>query len=158
MYFFTDFVYKILSYYDTFMVFFDTIPLGFTGVAGEKPAAVKTHEISQDALYFAPTVNFQNTGVLVRIQSISPQYNWMSNNDLIPQDTPVAHVAGFFNQSMPYIPLIAPFFVKNMGQISMQFTNDTLNPITGGLWTWAALRLSNPRIGNGWDYSLGFSS
>lgn len=157
MYFFTKYVYQILDRYATHLELIDTIPLGFTGVAGEKPAPVFTNEVSEDVLYFAATVNFQNAGVLVRIRSVSPQYDWMANNDQTPQDTPVPAIAGFYNQVLPIIPLVQPFFVKKQGRLTMQFTNDTVAPITGGLWTWRALRLTNA-ISGGWDYSLGFTA
>lgn len=108
-------------------------------------------------LYFAATVNFQNAGVLVRIRSISPAYDWMANNDQTPQDTPVPAIAGFYNQNMPILPLVQPFFLKKQGRMTMQFTNDLMSPITGGLWTWRALRLTNA-INGGWDYTIGFTA
>jgi hypothetical protein len=114
----------------------------------------------EDVLYFAATVNFQNAGVLVRIRSISPQYDWMANNDngpSGPQDTPVNAIAGFFNQDTPLLQLVQPFFVKKQGRLQMSFTNDTVAPVVGGLWTWRALRLTNS-ISGGWDYSLGFNA
>lgn len=140
-----------------FTVLFDTIPIGFVGNPGEKPAPAKSHVISQDALYFAAQVDFQNPGVRIRVQSITPQYNWMANNDPIPIDTPISCVAGFYNQSMPYIPLVSPFFVGRQGQFTMQFTNDTTTPVVAGEITWAALRLTNP-INGGWSYEIGFNA
>lgn len=156
MYYITKYVEQILDSYLNFTVMFDTIPIGFVGSPGEKPAPAKSHVISQDALYFAPQVDFQNPKVRVRIQSISPQYNWMANNDPVPVDTPISCVAGFYNQVMPYIPLISPFFVKRQGQFTMQFTNDITTPVVGGEITWALLRLTNP-INGGWDYEIGFN-
>jgi len=161
MYFFTKYVYQILDRYQTHLELIDTIPIGFTGVANERPAPVFTNEVSEDVLYFAAAVNFSNAGVLVRIRSVSPQYEWMSNDDPTPQDTPVNALAGIFSQNMPVLPLVQPFFVKKQGRLQMQFTNAATSQITGGLWTWRALRLTNPisdANGVGWDYSLGFTS
>jgi hypothetical protein len=156
MYFFTRYTYQILDKYRTHLELVDTIPIGFTGVAGEKPAAVFTNEISEDMLYFAAAVNFSNADVRIRIRSISPQYEWMANDDPTPVDTPVNALAGVFSQNMPVLPLVVPFFVEKNGRLQMQFTNAAAAPITGGLWTWRALRLSNPIDGVGWNYSLGF--
>jgi hypothetical protein len=159
MYFFTKYVYSILDHYQTHLELIDTIPIGFTGTGSERPAPVFTNEVSEDVLYFAAAVNFSNAAVLVRIRSISPQYEWMSNDDATPQDTPVNALAGIFSQNMPVLPLVQPFFIKKQGRLQMQFTNAPggSTPITGGLWTWRALRLTNP-INGGWDYSLGFGN
>lgn len=156
MYFFTKYIYYILDFYRTHLELVDTIPIGFTGVAGERPAPVFTNEISEDSLYFAAAVDFSNAQALVRIRSISPQYEWMADSRPTPQDTPVNALAGVFSQALPVLPLIQPFFIKKQGRLQMQFTNGTAAPITGGLWTWRALRLTNPVNGTGWDYSLGF--
>src|SRR5215471_10970872 len=101
MYFFTKYVYQILDRYQTHLELIDTIPIGFTGTVNERPAPVFTNEVSEDVLYFAATVNFSNAGALIRIRSISPQYEWMANDDSTPQDTPVNALAGVFSQSMP---------------------------------------------------------
>lgn len=158
MYFFTKYVYQILDHYRTHLELIDTIPIGFTGVAGERPAPVFTNEVSEDVIYFAATVNFSNAEVLVRIRSISPQYEWMADDNSTPQDTPVNAIAGVFSQALPILPLIQPYFVKRQGRLQMQFTNGTAAQVTGGLWTWRALRLTNPIDGFGWDYSVGFAS
>jgi hypothetical protein len=155
MYYFTKYIYHILDFYGTHLELIDTIPIGFTGVASERPAPVFTNEISEDALYFAATVNFSNAAALVRIRSISPQYEWMADDAATPQDTPINAIAGVFSQSLPVLPLIQPFFLKKQGHLQMQFTNSPAAPTTGGLWTWRALRLTNPRNGTGWDYSMG---
>jgi len=155
-YTFTQFVLTILSKYMTHLELIDTIPLGFSGLVAEKPAPVFTNQISEDALYFGATVDFLNPEVLVRIRSISPQYEWMANDDPTPQDTPVNAVAGVFSQVSPIMPLVQPFFIKAQGRLQMQFTNSTTAPITGGRWTWRALRLTNP-INGGWDYSVGYN-
>jgi len=157
MYFFTKYVYQILDHYQTHVELIDTIPIGFVGTANERPAAVFTNEVSEDVLYFAAAVNFSNAAVLVRIRSVSPQYEWMSNDDATPQDTPVNALAGVFSQNMPVLPLVQPFFVKKQGRLQMQFTNSPTGMQVGGLWTWRALRLTNP-INGGWDYSLGFGT
>jgi hypothetical protein len=158
MYFFTKYIYWILDHYNTHLELIDTIPMGLTGVASERPAPTFTNEISEDLLYFAAAVNFSNADVRVRIRSISPQYEWMADDASTPIDTPVNAIAGVFSQSMPVLPLVQPFFVKKQGRLQMQFTNAATSPVTGGLWTWRALRLTNPKSGNGWDYSLGFGN
>jgi hypothetical protein len=155
MYFFTKYVYSILDRYNTHLELIDTIPIGFAGVANERPAPVFTNEQSEDALYFAAGVTFNAPGVLVRIRSISPQYEWMADDAATPVDTPVNAIAGASTQVMPLLPLIQPFFLKRQGRLQMQFTNDAAGSITGGLWTWRVLRLTNP-INGGWDYNLGF--
>jgi len=162
MYFFTKYVYQILDRYATHLELIDTISIGFTGVANERPPIVFTNEISEDVLFFAATVNFNNPAVLVRIRSVSPQYEWMSNDNPTPQDTPVNALAGVSGQVLPVLPLVQPFFVRRQGRLALQFTNSALIPsqlipVTGGLWTWRALRLTNP-INGGWDYSVGFGS
>src|SRR5262245_57592012 len=144
MYFFTNFVNYILGFYRTHLELIDTVPIGFAGVAGERPPPVFTNDISEDSLYFAAAVNFSNAEVLVRIRSITPQYEWMADSSPTPQDTPVNAIAGVFSQALPVLPLITPFFVKKQGRLQHQFTNATSGPITGGLWTWRVLRLSNP--------------
>jgi len=161
MLFFTKYVYQILDRYQTHLELIDTIPIGLTGVANERVAPVLTNEVSEDVLYFAAAVNFSNAGVLVRIQSVSPQYEWMANDDPTPQDTPVNAIAGVFSQALPILPLVQPFFVKKQGRLRMTFTNSAAAPTTGGLWTWRALRLTNPitdQYGTGWDYGMGFTS
>jgi hypothetical protein len=149
-----DFTKNILRRYATHLEWIDTIDLNFTGVASERPVAVFTHETSEDLLLYGATVDFNNAGVLVRLRSINPLYQWMANTDPTPQDTPVNAVAGIFSQSLPILPLVRPFFIKKQGRLEMQFTNAAADPITGGLWTWRGLRLTNP-INGGWDYVMG---
>ncbi len=160
MFFFTKYIYQILDRYRTHLELIDTIPIGFTGVASERPAPIFTNEVSEDVLYFAAAVSFSNAGAFVRIRSISPQYEWMADDSAVPQDTPINAIAGVFSQALPILPLVQPFFVKKQGRLQMQFTNSAVAPTTGGLWTWRALRLTNPitdALGTGWDYSLGFN-
>ncbi len=158
MWFFTKYIYWILDHYKTHLELIDTVPIGFAGVASERPPPVLTNDNSEDTLYFGATINFNNAAVLVRIKSISPAYEWMADDGATPQDTPVNAIAGVFSQSLPVLPLIQPFFLKKHGQLQMSFTNAPAAPITGGIWTWRALRLTNPINGVGWDYSLGFAS
>jgi hypothetical protein len=157
MFFFTKYVYQILDRYRTHLELIDTIPIGFTGVAGQRVAPVYTNEQSEDALYFAASVDFSPSGALVRIRSVSPQYEWMADDAALPQDTPVAAIAGVSTAVMPILPLIQPFFVQRQGRLQMQFTNSVGAPITGGTWTWRALRLTEP-INGGWNYNVGFTS
>jgi hypothetical protein len=156
MFFFTKYVYQILDKYRDHLPLEDTISIGFTGVASERPAPASSNPISDDALIFGATVNFNNAGVLVRIKSISPQYDWMADISPTPQDTPVNAIAGVFSQALPVLPLVQPFFLMKQGKVQMQFTNAAAGPVTGGLWTWRGLRLVNP-IDGGWNYKLGFS-
>lgn len=156
MYFYNKYIYQILDRYRTHMELIDTVNIGFTGVASERPAPVNTNEIAEDSLYFAAAVNFSNAAVTVRIRSQSPQYEWMSDDSSTPVDTPVNAIAGVFSQSLPVLPLIQPYFIKKQGRLQMQFTNDSASPVTGGQWTWRALRLTNPIDGIGWDYPIGF--
>jgi hypothetical protein len=154
MYFFTSFVYNILNRYRNHLILFDSIPVGFTGVASERPAPAFTNEISDDALFFAAGVNFTNANALVRVQSLSPQYDWMADNRAAPQDTPITCLAGIPTGVTPMLPLVQPYFLKRQGRLRQQFTNSATAPTTGGLWTWAILKLIDP-IDGGWDYSMG---
>jgi hypothetical protein len=158
MFFFTKYIYKILDYYRTHLIFFDTIPIGFAGVANERPAPVFTNEVSEDVLYFGGELSFSNAGVLVRIKAISPQYEWMVNDDPAPQDTPANAVFGVFSQSLPIIPWVSPFFLKKQGRLQLQWTNSAAGPTTGGFVTLHGLRLTNPVNGTGWDYNIGLTS
>src|SRR5262245_14517543 len=143
MFYYNKYTYQILDRYRTHMPLEDTVPIGFTGVAGQRPAAALTTKFNQDILLFGATVDFSNAQVLVRIKSQSPSYEWMANDDALPQDTPVNALAGVFSQALPIIPLVQPYFLKKQGQLLMQFTNATAGPITGGLWTWRGLRLTD---------------
>lgn len=154
MYVFSPYVQKILNKYRTHLELVDTVPIGFTGAASEKPAPCFTSPVDTDALYFAINVNFTNQNVLVRIESISPNYQWMANQDPTPQDTPIGAIAGLSTQALPVLPLIQPFFIKAQGRIKMRFTNAASSPVTGGIITWRALKLVDP-IDGGWDYSQG---
>lgn len=159
MWFYNQFIYKILSYYKTHLLFFDTFAIGFTSpaVASERPAAVLSNDISEDVLYWGGQINFSVADVLVRINSVSPQYDWMTNTNVTPQDTPVNAVFGIFSQALPVLPWVLPFFLKRQGRLRMQFTNSATAPTTGGLVTLHGLRLSNPIVGDGWDYAIGFN-
>jgi len=159
MYYFNNYVYEILKYYRTHIVLEDTISIGFTGVATQRVAPVFSNENSEDALYVAASVDFtaaQAIEAQVRIKSVSPQYEWMANDDDIPIDTPVGALAGIIGTAMPVVSLVVPFFVQKQGRLQMQFTNSTTTPITGGLWNWRCIRLTNP-INGGWNYSIGFN-
>jgi len=156
MFYFTKYVYQILDRYRNHLELVDSIPIGFTGTVSERLAPVVTNEIDADALYFAAHVNFTNANAMVRIVSISPQYQWMANNDATPQDTPISAIAGISTQAMPLLPLIQPFFIKKQGRLQMSFTNSATSPTTGGIWTWRMLKLVDP-INGGWDYSKGFN-
>jgi hypothetical protein len=155
MYFFTEYTKKILNLYRNHLIFFDTIPIGFTGVANERPAPSANNEVSEDVLYFGGELSFSNAGVLVRIRSISPQYEWMVNDDATPQDTPANAVFGVFSQALPIIPWVSPFFVKKQGRLQLQWTNSAAGPTTGGFVTLHGLRLTNPVNSTGWDYGMG---
>jgi hypothetical protein len=155
MYYFTKYIYQIMDQYRGHVILYDTVPIGFTGAASERLAPILTDEISADALFFAAHVNFTNANALVRIRSISPQYDWMANQTAVPQDTPISAIAGVSTQAMPVLPLVQPFFVKAAGRIQMIFTNSAAAPTTGGTWTWHVLKLLDP-IGSGWDYNVGY--
>lgn len=155
MYNFSKYTYQILDRYRTHLVLFDALPIGFTGTATERLPPIYSNAIDADALFFAAHINFSNSEALVRINSVSPQYIWMANQTAVPQDTPLSAIAGVTTQSLPQLPLIIPFFVKAQGRLQHIFTNGTTTPTTGGIWTWAMLKLVDP-IDGGWDYSIGF--
>lgn len=160
MYFYNDYVNRILSHYQEFMPLEDTIPIGFTGVASQRVAPVFSNEIAEDSLIFAAGVDFttsQATEARVRISSVSPVYDWMANIDELPQDTPVGTLAGVIGTAMPVIALPMPFFIQRQGKVRLQFTNAIAAPITGGNWTFRGLRLTRP-INGGWSYAIGFGN
>jgi hypothetical protein len=154
MYNFSNYTYKILDKYRNHLVIFDTFAIGFTGAASERLPPVYSNAIDTDALFFAAHVNFSNANALVRIKAQSPNYEWMANQNATPQDTPINAIAGISTQSLPQLPLVAPFFVKAQGRLQHIFTNSANSPTTGGYWTWAMLKLIDP-IDGGWDYSMG---
>lgn len=156
MYRYSKYTRHILSFYREHLEFIDSLQTGFTGTASERPSPVLTNEVSVDTLYYGAFVNFSNAAALVRIIALSPQYQWMANHFPAPQDTPIHAVAGVFNQFAMIIPLMAPFFVKAQGRLAHQFTNSALEPTTGGIWVWRALKLIDP-IDGGWGYDKGFS-
>jgi hypothetical protein len=156
MYRYNKYVKHILSKYREHLEFIDPLQTSFTGVASERPAPVLTNEVSVDTLYYGAFVNFTNLAALVRIASLSPQYQWMSNHDPVPQDTPIHHVAATSDQIAIIQPLMNPFFVKAQGRLLHQFTNSPADPTTGGIWVWRALKLIDP-IDGGWDYEKGFA-
>jgi len=153
MYTFNKYVERILDKYRTHLELVDTVPIGFDGVASRKPAPVFTSQVSADILFFAAYVDFTASDVLVRIQSRSPQYQWMANNNNTPQDTPIGAIAGITTQVMPLLPLISPFFLKANGQLQLQFTNSATAPVTNGSITWRGIKLVDP-IDGGWDYGM----
>lgn len=152
MYFFNKFTLQILDRYRTHIELIDSVPIGFTATASERPAPCYTSQIDADALFFAANVDFSNANVLVRIQSVSPQYQWMANNNAVPQDTPIGAVAGVLTQVMPVLPLVQPFFVKAQGRLQMQFTNSASSATNNGIITWRMLKLVDPIDGRGWNY------
>jgi hypothetical protein len=154
MFYFNKYTERILDKYKNHIELIDSIAIGFTGAASERLAPIYTSEVNTDTLFFAAAVNFANPDALVRIKAISPQYEWMANNDPTPQDTPINAIAGVSTQALPILPIITPFFVKANGRLQMIFTNSANNPTTGGVWTWRRLKLIDP-IEGGWDYSMG---
>jgi len=157
MYYFNKYTLAILDRYLVHTELIDSLPIAFTGTASEKPAPVFTTEVNADTLIWAGNVNFSNANALVRIKSISPQYEWMSNNDPIPQDTPLGAVFGVSTQALPVLPLVMPFFLKANGRLQMQFTNSAAAATTGGVVTWRLLKLTMPikdSLGVGWDYGM----
>ena len=133
MYFFNEYTLKILSKYENHLELIDSIPIGFTGVASQVVAPVYSNEVDADSLIFAFGVDFDNSGVLVRIRSISPQYEWMANNQATPQLTPIGAIAGNSAQVMPVLPLVMPFFLKATGRLEFRFVNAAASPVTGGV-------------------------
>jgi len=153
MYTFNKYVERILDKYRIHLELVDTVPIGFDGVASRKPAPVFTSQVSADILLFAAYVDFTASDVLIRVQSRSPQYQWMTNNNNAPQDTPIGALAGITTQVMPVLPLISPFFLEANGQLQMQFTNSATAPVTGGSITWRGIKLVDP-IDGGWQYGM----
>jgi len=144
----------ILAMYREHLVSFDTIAIGFSGTASER-LTVYSHEVSDDTLWFAFGVDFEETDILVRAASRSPQYDWMTNDDSTPQDTPIGAFAGNTTQVLPMLPIVKPFFLYANGKLAFTFTNSPTSAITGGNLTCALIKLINPIDGIGYQY--GFS-
>ena len=146
----------IIDMYSETLPDIDTVAVGFSGTVSER-VTVYSHSISDDCLIFGFGVDFADTAtdVLVRIASRSPQYDWMSNDDATPQDTPIGAVAGFSSQILPILPLVKPFFLYANGKLSFNFTNSPTSAVTGGNITIHRLKLVNPLDGVGYQY--GFS-
>lgn len=151
MYYFNEFTNRILRCYGNWLELPDSVPIGYTGVASERPAPVNSNEVDTDSLIFGFNVNFvAPAGCLIRIRSISPQYEWMANTQAVPQDTPLQAIAGVSTQVMPVLPLVMPFFLKANGKLEMRFTNDGTSPVTDGIITLRRLKLVLP-INGGWN-------
>src|SRR6266545_3934703 len=71
MFFFTKYIYQILDRYRTHLELIDTIPIGFTGVASERPAPIFTNEVSEDVLYFSSAIH-SYCGEIERIRTNAP--------------------------------------------------------------------------------------
>ena len=147
---------NVLDRYRTHIELIDSQPIAFTSTASEKAPLVFTTEVNADCLLWAAGINIVNANALVRIKSISPQYEWMSNNDPVPQDTPIGAVFGVSSQAMPVLPLIMPFFIKSNGRLQMQFTNSASGASGPAVATWRMLKLVDPLPNadgtKGWDY------
>jgi len=156
MYFFNEYTLKQLSKYENHLELIDSIPVGFTGVASQVQAPVYSNEVDADSLIFAIGVSWSSASAdaLVRIRSISPQYEWMANNQAVPQLTPIGAIAGFSDQVMPVLPLVMPFFLKANGRLEFRFVNSAAAAITGGVITLRRLKLTLP-IDGGWNYGQG---
>src|SRR5262245_52272539 len=142
MYYYNDFTNAILKRYGTHLELIDSQPIAFTTTASEKVPPFFTTEVNADVLVFAFNVNFINANVLVRIKSISPQYEWMQNNDPVPQDTPIGAVAGVSSQALPVLPLVMPFFLLANGRLQFQFTNSATGEQESGIITTRMLKLT----------------
>ena len=145
----------IMDLYGEHLISFDTIPIGFSGTTSER-ATVYSHEVSDDSLWFAFGVDFASTAtdVLVRVSSRSPQFDWMTNDDSTPQDTPIGAFAGFTAQVLPMLPIVKPFFLYANGRLAFTFTNSPTSAITGGNLTCALVKLLNPLDGKGYQYGF----
>lgn len=150
MYYFNPFTIQILNKYRNWLELPDSVPIGFTGVASEKPASVYSNEVDADSLIFGFNVDFTSTQVQIWIRSISPQYEWMANNQATQQYTPIGAIAGITSQVMPVLPLVMPFFLKANGKLEMRFQNAATSPVTGGIITLRRLKLVDP-INGGWN-------
>lgn len=143
------YVQKILSNYEEWAPLESTATIGFNGSTASQKISVDTPEVDCDSLIFGGYVDFSNASATVRISSISPKYEWMSNNDQTPVDTPVPAIFGVLTQVEPVRPLILPVFLYRLGKLVMQFTNSATSLTTGGTVTWRGLRLLYP-INGGW--------
>lgn len=120
-----------------------TSAIGFAGVASEL-STVFTPPVDADVLIVGAHVDFSNSGVTVRIEDTSSGYQWnvlQSTGSTNVQGTPVTALAGVTTQVMPVLGLVIPFFLSRQSKLKMDFRNSAAGPTTGGLWTWAGLKL-----------------
>jgi len=152
VFYYNPFTIEILKKYGNWLELPDSVPIGFTGVAEQRPAPVYSNEVDADTLIWGFNVDFLATqfDTQIWIRSVSPQYEWMASQTATPQFTPIAALAGLGTQVMPVLPLIMPFFQKANGKLEMRFQNSIAAPITGGIITLRRLKLINP-IDGGWN-------
>jgi len=111
----------------------DTVSIGFTGVASQEVTPVFTNETDEYTMLFGLGVDFDPGDAKVWVRSVSPQYEWNANTkNGTPNFMPLSAVAGVQGSIVPIMPLIMPFEVAPNGKIEFRFINASSGPITGG--------------------------
>lgn len=111
----------------------DTVPIGFTGVASQEISSVFCNEVDQSSMLFGLGVDFEPGDSKIWVRSISPQYEWIANTQNgTPNFMPISAVCGVEGQVMPILPLVMPFELLPNGKIEFRFINASSGAITGG--------------------------
>lgn len=122
-----------LQDFDARLELWDTVPIGFTGVASQEISSVFSNEVDEYTMLFGLAVDFDPGNAKMWVRSISPQYEWNANTrNGTPNFMPISAVAGIEGQVLPVMPLIMPFELYPNGKIEFRFINASSSPITGG--------------------------
>jgi len=122
-----------LQDFDARLELWDTVPIGFTGVASQEISSVFSNEVDEYTMLFGLGVDFDPGNAKMWVRSISPQYEWNANTrNGTPNFMPISAVAGIEGQVLPVMPLIMPFELYPNGKIEFRFINASSSPITGG--------------------------
>lgn len=131
----TDKAKEILAQYARHVPFYLTVDCGFAAVPGEVKRDRKTPASSDPVLILGAVVSFNNAQAQVKVTDNG--YNWMD------EPCPIHALAGAASQVSPVLPLPEVYLLKPNQQLTLDFTNGTTSPETGGKFTFVALRLLN---------------
>lgn len=111
----------------------DSVSIGFTGVASQEVSPVFSNETDEYTMLFGLGVDFTPGDSKIWVRSISPQYEWNANTkNGTPNFMPVSAVCGVQGSIVPIMPLIMPFEIAPNGKIEFRFINASSGAITGG--------------------------
>lgn len=132
-----------LQDFDAQLELWDSIPIGFTGVASQEISSIFSNEVNESTMLFGLGVDFDPGDAKIWVRSISPQYEWNANTkNGTPNYMPISAVCGIAGQVMPILPLIMPFEISPNGKIEFRFINASSGAITGGNLQLRSLKLT----------------